>query len=178
MTSRAPEDPAPQPTRADARPPLAARLTARVLRLQGDAYDVARLLGTSEPDVAKRLRAALARSGGREAVFGAGLPELARRAAAAFTPPDDARPSTGCAGPDVLGTWARGALDGPLLLATVDHAADCDACVRAALSGEHVSPAAPVGKTGSGRGGCLALVVLALAGTLVLVGATLLRPAF
>ena len=51
------------------------------------------------------------------------LLEAARR-------PSGRIPTTRCPAADVLRALAAGKLDGPLLLATVDHAADCGECLR------------------------------------------------
>jgi len=69
-------------------------------------------------------------------------------------------PSTRCPAPDVLATLASGGLDGPLLLAELDHVADCGTCLAAVL--EDDGP--PAAREPEGGSGCLGVLLLLAAG--------------
>ena len=63
----------------------------------------------------------------------------------ALRAPSQRRPSTACPSADVAQALADGSLDGPLLLAEAEHAADCAACRTALVARRRAgpSPAAP-----------------------------------
>lgn len=122
--------------------PAAARTAA------GLTWDeAAALLHVDGPTIRKHLWTAVRMTGGIPPVRAAGdavLAEaLARVLAIAATPPARA-PGTACPSPEVAAALAAGALDGPLLLAEAEHAADCRTCLGALVAARRAPGAAPV----------------------------------
>jgi hypothetical protein len=169
------------PPSLDALPPearfairgLAAGLTAddvaEVLRMGGDE-------GGGSAAGARLLRRVVRAAGGPPLTEASGDEALRRALApaldAARTPPAR-RPGTACPSPDVLRALALGRLDGPLMLAEAEHAADCPVCmtglVAARRSPEDPVPAGPSTPPPLVRWD-LPLVVGALAGLAAVVG--------
>jgi len=112
---------------------------AAVLRVDGDT-------------ARKHLRTAVRRlggsvvapAGGWEALDAALTPHLA-----AGREPPVKKPATPCPTPDVADALAASRLDGPLMLAEIEHAADCPACLArlVATRKSGVEPAADVAST-------------------------------
>jgi len=143
--------------------PPGARLAVRVLAAGGSPQRVAELIGDDRSAVRKHLRVAAHAWGVTLPPAGASDDELLAALepvlAAARSAPGKA-PSTRCPAGDVLAALAGGALDGPLLLAALDHVADCASCLGQVLT----PPAAPADvPQAERRGGCLGLLLLAAA---------------
>jgi len=112
--------------------PPEARFAVRGVAAGLSFDDVDALLRVEEGHARNPLRAAVrrfvgpppARAVGDDGLRGALAPvmEMAR------TPPGR-KPATRCPSADIARELARGGLDGPLLLAQAEHAADCPACM-------------------------------------------------
>ncbi|MCE9636348.1 MAG: hypothetical protein K8T90_11650 [Planctomycetes bacterium] len=101
-----------------------------------------------------------ARSGGD----GALLPLLAKPLEMARTTPPGRRSGTACPSADILRELALGRLDGPLMLAAAEHAADCSTCMLAVVRAA-AEPAAAPPQAPRARGFDAPLVLGILAGT-------------
>lgn len=117
--------------------PPAARFAVRALSAGASAARVATLLKTDAAGLAKQLRTA-ARLGGcpapaPQADETALRTALAPLLAAERDTRSERRPTTRCPQRDVLDALSAGRLDGPLLLAQLDHLADCRACLAHVL---------------------------------------------
>jgi hypothetical protein len=79
-------------------------------------------------------------------------------------------PGTQCPPPDIAADLALGRLDGPLMLATAEHAADCPACLAALARTRRSPPPGPAAAPPPpARGIDAPLVVGALAGIALVV---------
>jgi hypothetical protein len=133
------------PNPVDVLPPearFALRAVAAGLPID-EAGSVLRLDG---PTVRKHLRTAVRRLGGSVVSPQGGYEELM----AALGPALEAgrvapvrAPSTPCPAPDVADALAAGALDGPLMLAEAEHAADCPTCLARLVAARKAGIAAP-----------------------------------
>jgi len=99
--------------------------------------EAAALLGATEDDAGKRLRAAAASAAITVPPMSAGsaalLDALEPLISAAGTPPRRT-PATPCLTPSVSQAFAGGRLTGPLLLGAAEHVADCPDCLRRVLA--------------------------------------------
>jgi hypothetical protein len=104
----------------------------------GAGLDEAAALLRMETDVARNhLRRALRVAGVAVPDRSLGDAALAAAMAAAYPAETTATqrvPGRGCPGDDVAAALATGVLDGPLLLAEIEHAADCPACLERLLA--------------------------------------------
>ena len=165
------------PHSVDELPPearFALRATAEGLPID-DAAAVMRLDG---PTARKHLRTAVRSLGGAAPPPSEGDAALLAAAAPLFAAAREGlhrAPAKPCPDADVAAALAAGALDGPLMLAEMEHAADCAACLARLLSmraqGAPPAPAAPP----AGRRSRLPLVVAAVAVLAALAGWILLR---
>lgn len=150
--------------------PPEVRFTARALRAGLPAASVAAILGAERAVVEKHVRSAVRAAGGQSPPPGADDATLL--AALGADTPDGPAPSTACPDDDVVGTLAHGLLDGPLLLATAEHAADCAGCMERVLRARDADPPSPRRPGGGGHPVLLVLVLAlaALAGLFLLFG--------
>lgn len=109
------------------------------------------------------------RAGGDAAL----LPLLAKPLEMARTTPPGRRPGTACPSADILRELAHGRLDGPLMLAEAEHAADCPACMATVVAAA-ASPAAGSKPASPPRRGIDAPLVLGALAGLAIVAAWLL----
>jgi hypothetical protein len=133
------------PETVDRLPPET-RFALRALAAGLPLKDAAELMRLDAPTMRKRLRTAARRFGasppppdeGDAALLAALAPALAAAGEPATKPS-----SKHCPAPDVAAALAAGQLDGPLMLAEIDHAADCPACLSrlVALRRAGVQPA-------------------------------------
>ena len=135
-----------EPSAVDRLPPEA-RFALRVVAAGVSIDDAGALLRLDGLTVRKHLRNAARGLGGTTPPPSEGdaalLAALAPALAAAREPPT--RPSSKhCPAADVAAALAAGVLDGPLLLAEIDHVADCPACLArlVALRRAGAAPAA------------------------------------
>ncbi len=124
--------------RLDDLPPVA-RFALRAAAAGVTTPRIAALLDAPEADALQHLRAALRGCGVTppapvrpESELWTALDPLLEAARRAPRRP----PSTACPGADVLAAVGSPEIHGPLLLATLDHAADCPACLRAVLAAD------------------------------------------
>jgi hypothetical protein len=119
------------PKTVDQLPPET-RFALRALARGMPLPEAAGLMRIDAPTMRKRLRMAARRFGASPPVPEEGdaalVAALAPAVAAAREPPTRT-PSKKCPGADVAAALAASLLDGPLLLAEIDHAADCPACL-------------------------------------------------
>jgi hypothetical protein len=135
------------PHSVDELPPearFALRATAAGLPIDGAAA-VMRLDG---PTARKHLRTAVRSLGAAPPSPSEGDAALLAAAAPLFVAAREAphrAPGKPCPAEDVATELAAGRLDGPLMLAEMEHAADCPACLArlVAMRAQGISPAAP-----------------------------------
>lgn len=157
--------------------PPGARFCVRVLarrpavRIELD--ELARLLRAPRSDVEKHLRVAARALGAAPCAPGSDGSAWHAALGAALVGAStnwDRAPSTRCPAASVLRAVAHGELDGPLLLAQLDHLADCTPCLDGVLAPDTL-PADTPRDAPHDKTGCLGvLLVLAL----VLTGAAAL----
>lgn len=148
--------------------PPPSRFAARALARGLTPDDLAAMLRCDRTTVVRHLRSAArglgldvpATSSDDAALTAALAPLLDAARNAPLRPP-----ATRCPGDDVLAAMAHGGLDGALLLAEVEHAADCAPCLDA-LVGRRAGPP-PGAAVPPAPGGAAALWLGALAGAAV-----------
>lgn len=133
--------------------------------------EAAEILRIDGPTLRKHVRTAVRETGGDAPPPSSGDDALraalepARRAAAERP---SRRPSTPCPSAEIASDLAHGRLDGPLVLATAEHAADCPSCMTALVAARRAGPptAPPPGAPAApgARGIDLPLVLGAAAG--------------
>ncbi len=124
--------------------PPESRFALRAIAGGATPDEAGALMRLDGPTVRRHLRAALRGidaavplgSDGDDALLAALAPVLA-----AVREPPSRAPSTRCPSPDVASALATLRLDGPLLLAEIEHAADCPACLTRLLALHRAGPA-------------------------------------
>jgi hypothetical protein len=170
MTSEdASGDARPEPTHAlPPGAPPAARFATRALAAGASPERLCTLLKADAAELAKQFRTAARLAGCRPPPPGADegsvRAALAPLLTAELAAAGDRRPTTRCPHDDVLEALSDGRLDGPLLLAQIDHLADCRTCLATVLGGRpqvggERTRAAPPAR----RGGCAPMVVSVIA---------------
>lgn len=133
--------------------PPESRFAAAAIAAGASLEEAAALLRL-EPDTTRNhLRRALRVAGVAVPDRAAGDAALAAAVSAAYAQADAAPrpPSRGCPGPDVAAALASGSLDGPLLLAEVEHAADCASCLQRLLALRRAPPSPAAAATPPSR---------------------------
>lgn len=116
-----------------AAPPVVAKLAAILLREGQTLASAGRLTRLPPERIEKALRVALAARGLPAPAPSEGQEALCA-AAATLVADTGGAPTTPCPSEAVLAAGWAGRLDGPLLLATVEHLADCGTCRTAAAT--------------------------------------------